>query len=151
MERRYTIILAVGLVMCAIFFFIDTYLGGIAAIILIMLGMSFFIMQDATLRPEIGVVLRDDAKGIIVINRGTDVAKKIHVTIVPHNLEFDIPDLAVDARYEYLFSGMISEAKTAVTYQNSQGQVYSQTIGVSALGKSDDDLLKPVFPIFKWK
>jgi hypothetical protein len=137
--------------MCAIFFFIDTYLGGIAAIILIMLGMSFFIMQDATLRPEIGVVLRDDAKGIIVINRGTDVAKKIHVTIVPHNLEFDIPDLAIDARYEYPFSGMISEAKTAVTYQNTQGQVYSQTIGVSALGKSDDDLLKPVFPIFKWK
>jgi hypothetical protein len=151
MERRYTIILAAGLVMCAILFFIDIYLGGIAAIILIVLGMSLIIMQDATLRPEIGVVLRDDAKGIIVINMGTDVAKKIHVTIVPHNLEFDIPDLAVDARYEYPFSGMISEAKTAVTYQNSQGQVYSQTIGVSALGKSDDDLLKPVFPIFKWK
>jgi hypothetical protein len=76
MERQYTIILAIGLVICGIFFFIDMYLGGIAAIILIMLGMSFFIMQDVRVRPEIGVVLRDDAKGIIVINRGTDVAKK---------------------------------------------------------------------------
>jgi hypothetical protein len=151
MERRYTVILALGLVICAIFFFIDMYLGGIAAIILIVLGMSFFIMQDAKLRPEIGVVLRDDAKGIIVINRGTGVAKKIHVTIVPHNLESDIPDLAVDATYEYPFPGMISEAKTAVTYQDAQGQVYSQTIGISALGKSDDDLLKPVFPLFGWK
>jgi hypothetical protein len=46
---------------------------------------------------------------------------------------------------------MISEAKAAVTYQNSQGLAYSQTFRLSALGKSDDDLLKPVFPLFKWK
>jgi hypothetical protein len=151
MDKRYTIILAAGLVACSILFFIDPYLGGIAAILLVVLAMSFFIMQDSRFLPEISVFLRDDAKGIIVANRGNDSAKKIHVAIVPFNLEFDIPSLTVDEKYEYALTEMISEAKASVNYQNSQGFEYSQTFRLSALGKSDDDLLKPAFPLFKWK
>jgi hypothetical protein len=157
MDKRSRVILAAGLLLFVIiffadlFFFSDLYFSGIAAIVLIALGMSFFIMQDTRFLPEISVFLRDDAKGIVVINRGNDVAEKIHVAIVPYNIEFDISALTVDARYEYPHSDMISEAKAAVTYQNSQGLAYSQTFRLSALEKSDEDLLKPMFPMFKWK
>jgi hypothetical protein len=157
MDQRYKAIVGAGLLLLAIisfvdlFFFKDLYFSGIAAVILATLLMSFFIMQDARFLPEITVFLRDDAKGIVVMNRGNDVAKKIHVAIVPYNIEFDIPDLAADARYEYPHAAMISEAKAAVTYQNSQGLACEQTFRLSALGKSDDDLLKPAIPIFKWK
>jgi hypothetical protein len=157
MNRHNKIILAEGLLLFTVIFFVDfyffndIYFTGIAALMLVVLGMSLFIMQDSRFLPEISVFLRDDAKGIIVINRGNDIAKKIHVAIVPYNFEFDIPSLAVDTRYEYPFSDMISEAKAAVTYQNSQGLAYSETFRLSALGKNDDELLKPAFPLFKWK
>jgi len=157
MDKRNKIILAGGLSLFAVIFFVDfflfqdLYFSGIAAILLVVLGMSLFIMQDSRFLPEISVFLRDDAKGIIVANRGNDSAIKIHAAIVPFNLEFDIPSLAADEKYEYPLTEMISEAKASVNYQNSRGFVYSQTFRLSALGKSDDDLLKPVFPLFKWK
>jgi hypothetical protein len=157
MDTRYKAILAAGTLLFVIIFFIDVYFfadiyfSGIAAVILVMLGMSFFIMQDSRFLPEIIVFLRDDAKGIVVTNRGNDAAKNIHVAIIPHNIEFDVPALAVDARYEYQHHEMISVAKAAVTYQNSQGLACSQTFRLSALERSDDDLLKPVIPLFKWK
>jgi hypothetical protein len=136
MDTRHKAFLAAGSLLFVIIFFIDVYFfsdiyfSGIAAVILVTLGMSFF---------------------IVVTNRGNDAAKNIHVAIVPHNIEFDIPALAVDARYEYPHHEMISEAKAAVTYQNSQGLACSQTFRLSALGKSDDDLLRPVIPLFNWK
>ena len=157
MDKRNKIILAEGLLLFAVIFFVDffffqdLYFSGMAAILLVVLGMSLFIMQDSRFLPEISVFLRDDAKSIIVANRGNDSAIKIHVAIVPFNLEFDIPSLAADEKYEYALTEMISEAKASVNYQNSQGFEYSQTFRLSALGKSDDDLLKPVFPLFKWK
>lgn len=157
MDKRNKIILAGGLSLFAVIFFVDfflfqdLYFSGIAAILLVALGMSLFIMQDSRFLPEISVFLRDDAKGIIVANRGNDSAIKIHVAIVPFNLEFDIPSLAADEKYEYALTEMISEAKASVNYQNSRGLDHSQTFRLSALGKSDDDLLKPVFPLFKWK
>jgi hypothetical protein len=157
MDTRYKAIIAAGSVLFVIIFFIDVYffsdiyLSGIAGVILVTFGMSFFIMQDSWFLPEVIVFLLDDAKGIVVTNRGNDAAKNIHVAIVPHNIEFDILALAVDARYEYPHHEMISEAKAAVTYQNSRGLAYSQTFRLSALGRSDEDLLKPMFPMFKWK
>ena len=157
MDKRNKIILALGLSLFAAIFFVDfyffqdLYFSGMAAILLVVLGMSLFIMQDSRFLPEISVFLRDDAKSIIVANRGNDSAIKIHVAIVPFNLEFDIPSLAADEKYEYALTEMISEAKASVNYQNSQGFEYSQTFRLSALGKSDDDLLKPAFPLFKWK
>jgi hypothetical protein len=157
MDTRFRTFLAAGLMLFVIiviidfYFFADLYFSGIAAVILVALGMSFFIMQDSHFLPEVIVVLEDDAKGIVVSNRGNDAAKNIHVAIVPHNIEFDVPALAVDERYEYRHHEMISEAKAAVTYQNSEGLASSRTFRLSALGKSDNDLLKPVIPLFKWK
>jgi hypothetical protein len=151
MDKRSVIILTAGFVVCLILIFINFYLGAIAGVLLIVLGMSFFIMQDARYLPEIGVSLQDDAKGILVINHGNDVAVGIHVAIVPHNIEFDVISLAADGRFEYPLAAMLTEAKAVATYQNSEGFKYSQTFRLSALGKSDDDLLKPALPLFKWK
>lgn len=151
MDKRTVIILAAGLILCIILLLIDIYLGGIAFIILVTLGMSFFIMQDTKSMPEIGVVLKDDAKSIVLINRGNDIAYKIHVALVPLDIEFDVPTLAVDAKYEYPLAAMLAEAKAVVSYRNAGGLEYSRTTTISALGKSDDDLLKPMFPLFRWK
>ncbi|MGD1005526.1 MAG: hypothetical protein ABR887_08920 [Methanoregulaceae archaeon] len=151
MEKRYTAILLAGLVVCIILFFVSIYLAGMAAIILVVLVMSFFIMQDSKSLPEIDVSLSDNAKTISVINRGNDIAMKIRVAIVPHNIEFEIGSLAADAKYDYPLSTMLNEGKAVATYQNKKGLKYSQTFRLSALGKSNDDLLKPVIPLFKWK
>jgi hypothetical protein len=156
MENRYKKIIAAGLVLFAVILFIDfsvyqdLYFSGIVLMILAVIGMSLFIMQDATSLPEIGVSLMEDAKGVVVINRGNDRAFRIHVALVPLNTEFDIGSLEADGRYSHALPSMLTEAKAVVTYRNAKGEEYSRTIMLSALGKSDDDLLKPVFPIFKW-
>ncbi len=63
--------------------------------------MSFMIMQDTTGIPEIVAKLSEDAKGIVLTNTGNARAEKIHVALVPSNIEFDIPSLDVDSTYEY--------------------------------------------------
>ncbi len=131
--------------------FNDLYFTGIAAIILGVIAMSVFIMQDSASLPDIGVILKDDAKGIRIINRGNDTAYTIHIAIIPINVELDIPELGADAIYEHQLSAMLAEAKAVVTYKNVKGVEYSHTILISALGRSDDDLLKPMFPLFRWK
>ena len=76
---------------------------------------------------------------------------RIHVALVPFDIEFDIPQLAADAQYEYPFTRMIGEAKAVVAFDDTKGGHVSRTFSLSALGKGDDDLLRPMFPLFKWK
>jgi hypothetical protein len=133
------------------FVFLDFYLTGIIAIIFVVIGMSLFIMEDSVSLPEIGVSLKDDAKGISIINRGNDTAYEIHVALLPLDIEFDVAALDADAAYDYPMEKMITEAKASVTYKNAKGARYARTTKLSALGKSEDDLLKPMFPLFQWK
>ncbi|GAB6286175.1 MAG: hypothetical protein STSR0009_23760 [Methanoregula sp.] len=151
MEKNHTILLGAGIVICAVLFFINIYLGAIGIIILIALAMSVYIMEDAEVLPDISVFLLDDAKGITVTNRGTAPAYRVHVALVPLNIEFDISELAVDARSEHPLQEMVNEAKASVTFEDSRGSHYTRAFALSALGKNDDDLLKPMFPMFKWK
>ena len=53
MEKNHTIILVAGVIVCAILFFINIYLGATGAIILIAIAMSFFIMEDSEVLPKI--------------------------------------------------------------------------------------------------
>jgi len=46
---------------------------------------------------------------------------------------------------------MISEAKAVITYQNEAGGKYSRTVMLSATAESEEDLLKPMIPLFGWK
>jgi len=151
MEKNHTIILGAGVLVCAVFFYINIFLGGIGVIILIAIAMSFFIMEDSEVLPDITINLHDDAKRIGVTNRGTAPAYRIHITMVPLNIEFDIPELAVDGTTEHQLQEMINEAKAVVTFEDSKGSHYTRIFALSALGKNDDDLLKPMFPMFKWK
>lgn len=151
MERKHILILAAGAVFCVILFFINIYLGATGVIILAALAMSLWIMEDSRVLPEITVSLRDDAKKIRVKNEGNATAYAIHVALVPLDTEFDLPELAADAMYEYPLSSMIDEAKAVVSYRAQTGGETSRTFPLSALGKNGDDLLKPMFPLFKWK
>lgn len=145
------LVLLVAIFLVDLFIFQDLYFTGIAAIILAVIGMSLLIMQDAASLPEIGIILKDDAKGIRVVNRGNDTAYNIHVALVPLNIEFDIAALGADATYDHLLSTMLTEAKAVVTYKSGKDVIFSRTIVLSSLGTNDDDLLKPMFPLFRWE
>ncbi|MEN6396658.1 MAG: hypothetical protein ABFC78_09270, partial [Methanoregula sp.] len=78
-------------------------------------------------------------------------AYRIHVTLSPHDIEFDLPELAVDGQFEYPLPRMVEEVKAIVRFSNAKGVQTSRTFTLSALGKGDDDPFKPMFPMFKWK
>jgi len=151
MEGRETGVLVAGLIVAAALFFVDPYLAGIAIILVFTLAIAFYIMGETHNLPDLACSLADDAKGILLVNQGNDLAVKIHVTLVPLDREFDLPELPVDARHTFPLPAMIAEAKALVSYENRNGRRISRTFGLSATGKGDEDLLKPPFPIFGWK
>jgi len=150
MERNVKILLGAGVIITLLLVFIDMYLAVIAGILLIAIVMSLMIMQDTVGIPEIAVHLRDDAKGVVLTNKGNARAVKIHGALVPLNIEFDVPALEVDAVHEYSLPAMVEEVKIALTYQNEDGRVFSKSANLSAT-EEERDLLQPVIPIFKWK
>jgi hypothetical protein len=149
MERNYKILLGAALVVCIILFTVNIYMGGMAFIIFIALLMSVWIMDDSRMHPNISASLKDDAKGVDLINDGNASAYAIHVVIIPHDIEFDIPQLKEEEKYHYAFGQMIIEAKVMVSFENENKARFSKTYLLSAT--SDEDLLKPAFPFFKWK
>jgi hypothetical protein len=153
METREMGILAGGLVVsAALFLFVDVYLAGIAVILVSTLAIGFQIMGETrSLPPKLACWLSEDAKKIVIVNQGNDVALRIRVTLVPLDREFDLPELPVDGRYEFLLPGMISEAKAVVKYEDVSGRKFSRSVPLSATAKGEEDLLKPLFPLFGWK
>jgi hypothetical protein len=153
METREKVILAIGLIVAfALFLFVDIYLAGIAVILVISLAIAFQIMGETRhLPPRLSCWLTEDAKKIVIRNQGNDRAVRIHVTLVPLDLEFDLPELAVEGRHEFPLPSMIAEAKAVVSYEDASGRKFSRSILLSATGKSEEDLLKPIFPTFGWK
>ncbi|HIH27762.1 MAG TPA: hypothetical protein HA256_07320 [Methanoregulaceae archaeon] len=151
MERNHKILLGAVLAITIILFFVNIYAAGTAAIIFIALVMSVWIMQDSQLHPEIVATLRNEAKSLELRNQGNATAYALHVVIIPHDVELDIPMLGEEERYVYTFDKMVDEAKVVVSFTNEKKQQYKKTFLLSALGKSEDDLLKPMFPLFKWK
>ena len=151
MERSYKILLSAALIVSFILLIFDIYIGGIAFIIFIALLMSVWIMQDSRMHPDVTASLKNEAKAVELKNRGNATAYAIHVAIIPHDIEFDIPLLKEDEKYLYASDKMIREAKVVVSFENENKGRFSKTFLLSATGKSDDDLLKPAFPLFKWK
>ena len=150
MDKNTTILLVLGAFIILILLFINIYLAGIACIILIIILMSLRIMQDSTGNPQIVVNLRDDAKAIILTNKGNARAEKIHVALVPVNIEFDISSLEVESTYEFSLNEMVETIKIAVTYQNENGRLFSSSSKLSVF-EEEYDPFKPMFPMFKWK
>jgi hypothetical protein len=151
MEGREIGVLVAGLIVAAALFFVDPYLAGIAVILVLTLAIAFFIMGETHNLPDLACLLSEDAKGILLVNQGNDLALRIHVTLVPLDREFDLPELPADGRHTFSLPAMIAEAKALVSYENRDGRRFSRTYHLSATGKGDEDLLKPLFPTFGWK
>jgi hypothetical protein len=150
MEKKTKILIVLGALITVILLVFNIYLGGIVGVIFIAIVMSLLIMQDTTGIPEITAMLRDDAKAIILTNTGNARAEKIHVALIPVNIEFDISSLEVDSSYEFSLNAMVETIKYTMTYQNENGRVFSRSSKLSVFDE-EPDLLKPMLPTFKWK
>jgi hypothetical protein len=113
--------------------------------------MAFFIMGDTRDLPQVAVHLSEDARKVVLVNQGNERAVRIHVTLVPLDREFDLAELPPDASHEFPLASMVAEAKALVTYENAEGRKFSRSLRLSATDRSDEDLLKPIFPTFGWK
>jgi len=150
MDKRIQIILVLGILITIASLFYDIYLAGIMGVIFIAIIMSLMIMQDTTGIPEVVAKLSEDAKSIVLINTGNARAEKIHVTLVPNNIEFDIASLDVDSAYEYSLGTMVQEIKIKITYSNENGRLFSSSKKLSVF-EEETDPLKPLIPMFRWK
>lgn len=150
MDRKVLMIAAVGLLLTLALALFNIYLAGVALIIVIVLVMSLFIMQDSTFLPDIEAELRSDAKAVVIRNSGNAPARKIHAALVPLNIEFDVPSLDVEKTSEYLLPSMIEQAKLVVTFENEKGGAFEREFSLNALNPPYDPL-KPMIPMFKWK
>jgi hypothetical protein len=150
MDKRIQVILILGIIITIVSAFLDMYLAGIVGVIFIAIIMSLMIMQDTTGIPEVVVKLSDEAKSIILTNKGNARAEKIHVTLIPGNVEFDIPSLDMDSSYEYSLGSMVQEIKIKITFSNENGRLFSSSKKLSVFDE-EPDLLRPMVPMFKWK
>jgi hypothetical protein len=132
-------------------FILNLYAGLAGLIVFAALLMSVLIMEDTLGKPDILVTLSEESRSLGLRNRGNAAAYGVHISVIPHNIEFDIPQLQVEERFSYHFETMIQQAKVMITYQNERGDRFSKTTMLSVFDVSDDDLLKPAFPVFKWK
>jgi hypothetical protein len=150
MDKKSQIVLVLGLAITILLFFINIYLAGIVFILVITVIMSMLIMQDSVSHPDLDAQLSDDAKSIIVKNSGNSPALNVHVALVPMNIEYDVPTLAVDESHSYPFSTMIQNVKAVITYENEEKNVFSRSCSLSALG-NEYEPFKPMLPLFNWK
>lgn len=150
MDKRITVVLAAGILACILLYFVSIYLAGIAIIIVAAIVMSLMIMQDTAFRPQVDVRLREDAKAVVIRNAGNSPALRIHVALVPMNIEYDVASLAVDEVHEYPLSSMIAEVKAVITYTNEKGLPFSHSEKLSASEEAFEPL-KPMIPLFSWK
>jgi hypothetical protein len=150
MDRKIQILLVSGIILTLIIFLINIYAAGIFFVILLAAVMCLQIMQDSSFHPDIAVELREDAKAIVLRNTGNSPAAKIHVALVPENIEYDIPSLAVDESHEHLLDCMITTVKVVVSFENERGDTFSRSYKLSAYGDGFEPL-KPMIPLFGWK
>jgi hypothetical protein len=147
--ERYQVVLATGIVISVILALINIYIAGIAFIIVVALVMSMLIMRDTFSLADVAVRLSADAKHISIVNNGNIEARNIHVSLVPIDREFVIEKLGPDESREFGLESMINEARAVVEFNTRSGETFRKSINLSSLGTGDDDILKPMFPLFR--
>ena len=150
MDRKLQILLVAGILITILSLLVSIYLAGFVFILLVAAVMSLMIMQDSTSLPDLVAELSEDAKAVVIRNSGNAVATKIHVALVPANIEFDLPFLAVEATHLHPVGQMIEEVKVVIRFENEQGTTFSRTYHLSSTGDSFEPL-KPMIPLFGWK
>lgn len=152
MEKNQILLVVLGLVACgALYFLVDIYASLIGVVLVIALAMSFFIMQDSAMTPDVSVRVKEDGRGIVVRNRGNARAVSILLTLMPQEIKYHVPSLDEDAEKTLSSDLVIERTRVKAKYQNEQGRAYEKNMEISVFDKPDEDLLKPVFPLFKWK
>ncbi len=130
------------------------FLASIVVMIILAIGMTAYmtrIGKELGDIPELTAKLSPNAKNIIIRNSGNTSAMQIHVAVVPLDIEYDIADIPADDEYTYSLDAMIREAKVVITWKDTMGHTFSHESSISALGKGEDDLLTPMFPMFDVK
>jgi hypothetical protein len=145
------IILGIAIIFAILLIFIDLFYAAMAFVLVLVLFMSFRIMGETSHLPDVVARLSENAKEIIVENRGNDQAQNIHVALVPLNIEFDVPSLEADTKYSFTLPAMIEDVKVVLTFRNLDGNIFSRSYRLSPLIDGEEDLLKPAFPLFGWK
>lgn len=148
-------VLICGIAVAAALFILNfPFFAGIALIITAALFLALVMQgygREFAKIPEIICILKEDAKGIVVKNKGEVPVYQVHVALVPLDLDFDAEVLEPGSAHEFPLPHMVNEAKAVLTYRDAEGNSYSHTSPLSALGVGEEDLLKPVFPMFGWK
>jgi hypothetical protein len=129
---------------------VNPYAGGILLILVLALGMSLFIMEDSKVLPDVHATLTEDAKNIVVRNRGNAEAVDVKVEVVPHDIEIKRERMVPDESFLYPLSSMMQEGKAIITFTDKGGREFTGR-DVLSPGMTEDDMLKPMFPLFKWK
>ena len=148
---------AVALVGVALFVylaFIGQFAVSIVVMIILIIGMTIFMTRLSEKFgdiPELTAKLSPDAKSVIIRNSGNTSAMQIHVALVPLDIEYDVTEISADDEHTYALASMINEAKAFITWKDSEGHDFSHESSISALGRGEDDLLKPMFPMFDIK
>jgi hypothetical protein len=150
MERSLVIVIVLGLVAAAGLLLVSPLLSLMALIIAGVVAVSIAIGRDARDLPDIEILLAEDARSVVLRNRGNAQALQLHTSLVPLGIEADLPSLAVEAIHEVPLSQQVAEVKAVVTYRNSSGQPFRRTALLSALHPPEDPL-KPAFGIFGYK
>jgi hypothetical protein len=150
MDKNIKILIVLGILITIAAALYDIYLAGIVGVIFIAIIMSLMIMQETMGIPEVIPKLTEDGKNIVLTNTGNARAEKIHVTLIPGNVEFDIASLDIDSAYEYPLEKPVEEIKIKIRYSNENGRLFSSSKKLSVF-EDEPDLLKPMFPTFGWK
>lgn len=144
------IVIVLGLVAAAGLFVVSPYLSLMALIIAGIVAMALAIGRDTRDFPDIEALFAEDARSVMLRNRGNAPAFQVHASFVPIGVEVDLPSLEVEAAHEQPLPEQVAEVKVVVTYRNSKGQPFHRTALLSAL-HAQDDPLRPTFAIFGWK
>jgi len=147
MEKNQKIVLAAAALVTLGLLFIEPIFALIALVFVIVLLMSFHIMGDTANYPLVIAELSENAREITVINTGTARAQKIHVALVPLDIEFEVASLDPDEKSRFSLASMVSEAKAVVTYENAEGREFRRSYSITALGAGRDPT-EPLIPIF---
>lgn len=152
MRREPLIVIALGFAVCvAIYILVDIYASLIVAVLAVALAMSIFIMQDSLNKPNVVVFVEEGGRGIRVRNRGNARALSVEVSLAPQDLRFEIPELGEDRVVTFQVPTMAEKTKVDVRYRNEEGLSFAKTTVLLPGDVEDEDLLKPLFPLFGWK
>jgi len=133
---------------------IGQFTASIAVMIILIIGMTIYMTRLSKKYgdiPELTAKLSPDAKSVIIRNSGNTSAVQVHVALVPLDIEYDIAEVPADEEHTYPLENMINEAKAFITWKDTEGHDFSHESAISALGGGEDDLLKPMFPMFDIK